>query len=277
MKDDLIHDPLGGMPRLLEIMRRLRDPETGCPWDIEQTFDTIAPYTIEEAYEVADAIERREMGELQGELGDLLLQVVYHAEIAREAGHFDFDDIARGISDKMVDRHPHVFGDESRDKSAEQQTIDWETQKAKERAAKKRAGVLADVAMGLPALMRAEKLQKRAARVGFDWPDTSMVLDKLVEESHELKEARDTLGQAEIAEEYGDMLFVMVNLGRHLGIDVETSLRAANAKFTRRFEAIESTLAAQGRRPEDATLEEMDAIWDAAKAAEKAKASQADS
>lgn len=277
MKDDLIHDPLGGMPRLLEIMRRLRDPETGCPWDIEQTFDTIAPYTIEEAYEVADAIERREMGELQGELGDLLLQVVYHAEIAREAGHFDFDDIARGISDKMVDRHPHVFGDESRDKSAEQQTIDWETQKAKERAAKKRAGVLADVAMGLPALMRAEKLQKRAARVGFDWPDTSMVLDKLVEESHELKEARDTLGQAEIAEEYGDMLFVMVNLGRHLGIDVETSLRAANAKFTRRFEAIESTLAAQGRRPEDATLEEMDAIWDAAKATEKAKASQADS
>ncbi|MEV8465378.1 nucleoside triphosphate pyrophosphohydrolase [Fluviibacterium sp. DFM31] len=269
MTDDLIHDPKGGMPRLLEIMRRLRDPDNGCPWDIEQTFDTIAPYTIEEAYEVADAIERGDMGELKGELGDLLLQVVYHAEIGAEAGHFDFDAIANGISDKMVDRHPHVFGDESRDKSAEQQTLDWETQKARERAARQRAGVLADVALGLPAAMRAQKLQNRAARVGFDWPDTSMVLDKLAEESRELVEARDTLGTAEIAEEFGDLLFVVINLGRHLGVDTETALRAANAKFTRRFEAIEATLAAQGRGPEDSSLEEMDAIWNATKAAEK--------
>ncbi|WP_424990180.1 nucleoside triphosphate pyrophosphohydrolase [Fluviibacterium sp. S390] len=270
MTDDLIHDPKGGMPRLLEIMRRLRDPDSGCPWDIEQTFDTIAPYTIEEAYEVADAIERGAMGELKGELGDLLLQVVYHAEIGTEAGHFDFDAIANGISDKMVDRHPHVFGDESRDKSAEQQTLDWETQKARERASRQRAGVLADVALGLPAAMRAQKLQNRAARVGFDWPDTSMVLDKLAEESRELVEARDTLGAAEIAEEFGDLLFVVINLGRHLGVDTETALRAANAKFTRRFEAIEAALAAQGRAPEDSSLEEMDAIWNATKAAEKA-------
>ncbi|WP_193141699.1 nucleoside triphosphate pyrophosphohydrolase [Meridianimarinicoccus sp. MJW13] len=270
MTDDLIHDPKGGMPRLLEIMRRLRDPDSGCPWDIEQTFDTIAPYTIEEAYEVADAIERGAMGELKGELGDLLLQVVYHAEIGTEAGHFDFDAIANGISDKMVDRHPHVFGDESRDKSAEQQTLDWETQKARERASRQRAGVLADVALGLPAAMRAQKLQNRAARVGFDWPDTSMVLDKLAEESRELVEARDTLGAAEITEEFGDLLFVVINLGRHLGVDTETALRAANAKFTRRFEAIEAALAAQGRAPEDSSLEEMDAIWNATKAAEKA-------
>ncbi|MCA8884216.1 MAG: nucleoside triphosphate pyrophosphohydrolase [Rhodobacteraceae bacterium] len=269
MTDDLIHDPEGGMPRLLEIMRRLRDPDTGCPWDIEQTFDTIAPYTIEEAYEVADAIARRHMEDLKSELGDLLLQVVYHAEMGREAGAFSFDDIARAVSDKMVDRHPHVFGDESRDKSAAQQTVDWEAQKAKERAARARSGVLADVALNLPALMRAEKLQKRAARVGFDWPDTGPVLDKLAEESRELVEARDRLGAEAIAEEYGDLLFVVVNLGRHLGVDVETALRGANAKFTRRFEAIEATLAQQGRGPEDATLAEMDAIWDAAKRAEK--------
>ena len=272
---DPLHDPEGRypggqLPRLREIMRRLRDPETGCPWDIEQDFDTIAPYTIEEAYEVADAIERRAWDELRGELGDLLLQTVYHAQMAEERGLFAFEDVARGVADKMIARHPHVFGDESREKSAEQQTRDWEAQKARERAGKDRGGVLADVAPNLPALMRAEKLQKRAARVGFDWPDIGQVLDKLTEEAGELAEARDRLGAAEIFEEYGDLLFVVVNLGRHLKVDPEAALRAANAKFTRRFEAIEARLAAEGRRPDQASLEEMDAIWTAAKLAEKA-------
>ncbi|MBL9059752.1 MAG: nucleoside triphosphate pyrophosphohydrolase [Mangrovicoccus sp.] len=274
---DPIHDPDGSfpggnLPRLLEIMRRLRDPSTGCPWDIEQDFDTIAPYTIEEAYEVADAIDRRAWDELKGELGDLLLQTVYHAQMARERGLFGFEDVARSVADKMIARHPHVFGDESRDKTAEQQTRDWEAQKARERAGKDRGGVLADVALNLPALMRAEKLQKRAARVGFDWPDIAQVLDKITEEAGELAEARAHLGAAEIFEEYGDLLFVVVNLGRHLKVDAEAALRAANAKFTRRFQAIEALLAAEGRRPEQATLAEMDAIWNAAKHAEKSEA-----
>ncbi len=267
--DTLIHDPNGGMPRLLEIMRRLRDPATGCPWDIEQDFDSIAPYTIEEAYEVADAIQRRDWPELEGELGDLLLQSVYHTQMGAEAGHFTFDSVVKNISDKMVARHPHVFGDESRDKSADQQTADWEAIKAKERAGKKETRTLDGVALGLPALMRAVKLQKRAARVGFDWPDVSHVIDKLQEEAAELVEARDTLTPAEMAEEYGDMLFVMANLARHLKIDPEEALRAANAKFTRRFAAIEDALAQDGRKPADSDLAEMDALWDAAKAAEK--------
>ncbi|MDA7424856.1 nucleoside triphosphate pyrophosphohydrolase [Thalassococcus lentus] len=265
--DDLIHDPKGGMPRLLEIMRRLRDPETGCPWDIEQDFSTIAPYTIEEAYEVADAIERSAWDELKGELGDLLFQSVFHAQMASEKGLFTFDEVADGMSDKMVARHPHVFGDETRDKSAEQQTADWEAIKAAERAAKARGGVLDDVALGLPALMRAVKLQKRAARVGFDWPSTDEVIDKIVEEAQELREADDPAHQRE---EFGDLLFVMANLARHLKIDPEEALRAANAKFTRRFESIERALAEQGRTPKDSNLEEMDALWDAAKAQEKA-------
>jgi len=266
MSDDLIHDPEGGMPRLIEIMRRLRDPETGCPWDIEQDFASIAPYTIEEAYEVADAIERKAWDELRGELGDLLLQSVYHTQMASEAGLFDFDDVANGIADKMVARHPHVFGDESRDKSAEQQVQDWERIKAAERAAKAEKGVLDGVAMGLPALMRAVKLQKRAARVGFDWPSTDEVIDKIVEEAQELREARDA---AHRAEEFGDLLFVMANLARHMEIDPEDALRAANAKFMRRFKAIEAALEAEGRTPHDSDLAEMDALWDAAKAAEK--------
>jgi nucleoside triphosphate diphosphatase len=253
------------MDRLRAIMARLRDPETGCPWDIDQDFGTIAPYTIEEAYEVADAIERQAWGELKGELGDLLFQAVYHAQMAEEAGHFDFDEVATAIADKMVERHPHVFGDESRDKSAEQQTADWEAVKAAERAAKARGGVLDDVALGLPALMRAEKLQKRAARVGFDWPDIGHVVDKIAEEARELAEARDTLSQDEIAEEMGDLLFVMANLARHLKVDPETALRRANAKFTRRFAFIEAELAARGKRPEDSDLAEMDALWDEAK------------
>ncbi|THH38432.1 nucleoside triphosphate pyrophosphohydrolase [Aliishimia ponticola] len=271
MPQDPIHDKAPGMERLLEVMRRLRDPNDGCPWDIEQTFDTIAPYTIEEAYEVADAIERRDWDDLKGELGDLLLQTVYHTAISAEMGLYDFHDVAEGIAQKMIDRHPHVFGDESRDKSAEQQTRDWETVKARERAQKAQKGTLDGVAVGLPALLRAEKLQKRAARVGFDWPSTDNVIDKLTEEAAELVEARDQLTEAEQVEEFGDLLFVMANLARHMGIDPEAALRGANAKFTRRFEGIEARLAAMGKRPEDSDLEEMDALWDAVKAEEKLK------
>ena len=267
MDDALINDPHGGMPRLLEIMRRLRDPDSGCPWDIEQDFGTIAPYTIEEAYEVADAIAREAWDELKGELGDLLFQSVFHAQMAEEKGLFSFQDVADTMSDKMVARHPHVFGDQSREKSAEQQTQDWETIKAAERAAKARGGVLDDVAIGLPALMRAEKLQKRAARVGFDWPDISQVVDKIAEEARELAEARDALPQEKIAEEMGDLLFVMANLARHLKVDAETALRDANAKFVRRFHFIERELEAMDKRPSDSDLEEMDALWDAAKTA----------
>lgn len=266
---DLIHNRDAGIDRLLEIMRRLRDPETGCPWDIAQDFDSIAPYTIEEAYEVADAIQRRDWAELEGELGDLLLQTVYHAAMGAEAGHFSFQSVVRAISDKMVARHPHVFGGESRDKSAEQQTADWEAIKATERAGKAQQGTLDGVAIGLPALLRALKLQKRAARVGFDWPSTTQVLDKMQEEAAELVEARDSLTQAEVEEEYGDLLFVMANLGRHLGLDPEAALRGANAKFTRRFEGVEARLAETGKTPSDSTLEEMDALWEAVKAAEK--------
>lgn len=271
MADDLINDETAGITRLLQIMARLRDPETGCPWDIEQDFDSIAPYTIEEAYEVADAIERRDFAELEGELGDLLLQAVYHAQMAEEAGHFTFQSVVRTISNKMVARHPHVFGDDSRDKSAEQQVADWEAIKAVERAGRAQRGTLDGVAIGLPALLRAEKLQKRAARVGFDWPSTDQVLDKIVEEAGELVAARDTLTQAEVFEEYGDLMFVMANLGRHLGIAPEDALRAANAKFTRRFEGVEARLAEQGKTPSESDLAEMDALWDAVKAEEKGR------
>ncbi len=262
---DPVHDPEGGMPRLLEIMRRLRDPETGCPWDIEQDFASIAPYTIEEAYEVADAIEREAWDELEGELGDLLLQTVYHTAMGEERGFFTFASVANAISDKMVARHPHVFGDESRDKSAAQQTRDWERIKAAERAARAEAGVLDGVAAGLPALTRAVKLQKRAARVGFDWPDIGEVVDKIVEEAGELAAAQNAADPGEIAAEFGDLLFVMANLARHLGIDPEEALRRTNSKFTQRFQYIEERLAEDGRRPEDSNLAEMDTLWDAAK------------
>ncbi len=268
--DALVRDETAGLERLLEIMRRLRDPETGCPWDIEQDFTSIAPYTIEEAYEVADAIERGNMGDLRDELGDLLLQSVYHAQMAEEAGHFAFQDVVRAISDKMLRRHPHVFGDESRDKSAAQQTVDWEAIKAAERAGKPEAtSALDGVAAGLPALMRAIKLQNRAARVGFDWPETAQVVDKITEEAAELVEARDKLGPEELAEEYGDMLFVMANLARHLDIDPEAALRAANAKFTRRFKGVEALLQERGKAPEASDLAEMDALWDEVKRREK--------
>lgn len=258
-----------GIRRLLAIMAALRDPQTGCPWDIEQDFASIAPYTIEEAHEVADAIARNAWDELPGELGDLLLQVIFHAQMADEAGIFGFADVVDSISTKMIDRHPHIFADESRDKSAAQQVRDWEEIKAKERAAKAEKGVLDGVALGLPALTRALKLQNRAARVGFDWPGPADVLAKIAEESRELVEAQGSTDHAHLTEEFGDLLFVMANLARHLDIDPEEALRQANAKFTRRFQSIETALAAQGRRPEDSDLAEMDALWDEAKLAEK--------
>lgn len=270
MTDPDRRDAGSEIARLIDIMAQLRDPASGCPWDIEQDFASIAPYTIEEAHEVADAIDRQAWDELPGELGDLLLQVVFHAQMASEAGMFDFADCAAAISDKLVFRHPHVFGDESRDKSAEQQVRDWEAIKAVERAGKAERGTLDGVAMGLPALTRAVKLQNRAARVGFDWPGAAEVLDKIAEETAELVEARDSLGPDALEEEFGDLLFVMANLARHLKIDPEQALRRANAKFTRRFQAIEASLAIDGRRPENSDLAEMDRLWDEAKVAEKA-------
>ncbi|WP_128254184.1 nucleoside triphosphate pyrophosphohydrolase [Falsirhodobacter deserti] len=250
--------------RLIEVMERLRDPETGCPWDVAQSFATIAPYTIEEAYEVADTIEREAWDELPAELGDLLFQTIFHARIAEEAGLFDFADVARGIADKMIARHPHIF--EGGEKP------DWEALKAAERAARSETRVLDGVALGLPALTRAVKLQRRAARVGFDWPSTDQVLDKVAEEMAELVEARDEKAQADIAEEFGDLLFVMANLARHLDVDPEQALRAANAKFTRRFSFIEDALSKDGRTPAESSLEEMDGLWNDAKAAERATA-----
>ena len=263
--DPLIHDPNGGLPRLARIMARLRAPEGGCPWDLEQTFDTIAPYTIEEAYEVADAIARQDWDGLKGELGDLLFQSVYHAQMAEEAGLFTLDAVLRGIADKMVARHPHVFGD-AEIATAAAQTDAWEARKARERADRAQTGVLDDVPVGHAGLTRAVKLQKRAARVGFDWPDVGQVVDKIAEEARELTED----AHEDRFEELGDLLFDMANLARHLDIYPEAALRAANDKFTRRFRAIEAALAAQGRRPQDSDLAEMDALWNAAKAAEKA-------
>jgi len=260
--------------RLIAIMARLRAKEGGCPWDLEQTFATIAPYTIEEAYEVADAIERNDKPSLREELGDLLLQVVYHARMAEEEGSFAFDDVATAIADKMVARHPHVFGDKEVE-GASGQTRMWEEFKARERAAKAKASgrppsVLDDVPLALPALLRAEKLQKRAARVGFDWPDARQVLDKLEEEIGELRAEIDQGGTpARVADEVGDLLFVLVNLARHLKVDPETALRGCNAKFERRFNFIEASLAAEGRAPKDATLDEMEELWVRAKKAER--------
>jgi MazG family protein len=258
------------LQRLLAIMARLRDPVSGCPWDLQQTFATIAPYTLEEAYEVADAVERGDLHDLKEELGDLLLQVVFHARMAEEQGAFAFEDVAAAISDKMVRRHPHVFGGAAFESVAEQGAA-WEAIKAAERAAKgaHRSGVLDDVPAGLPGLVRAVKLTKRAARVGFDWPDISMVLDKLREELAELEAEIEVGDKAKAREELGDLLFVCANLARKLDVDPEDTLRAANAKFIRRFRDIEAALAEQGRRPDQSNLEEMDALWDAAKAKER--------
>jgi nucleoside triphosphate diphosphatase len=258
--------------RLLDIMAALREPETGCPWDKEQTFETIAPYTIEEAYEVADAIARRDLAALPDELGDLLFQVVYHARMAEEAGLFGFAEVAKSIADKMVRRHPHVFGDAAaRDAAA--QTAAWETQKTAERAARAETGTLAGVPAALPALTRALKLTARAARVGFDWPDTDAVLDKLDEEVAELRAELPTADASadpeRLADEMGDMLFVLANLARKLKLDPEACLRQVNEKFARRFGAVEQRLALAGKAPADATLDEMEAEWQAVKAAEK--------
>jgi ATP diphosphatase len=261
-----------GIDRLRAIMARLRDPAAGCPWDIAQTPATIAPYTIEEAHEVADAVARGAWDELEGELGDLLLQVVYFARMGEEAGHFGWEGICARIADKMIARHPHIFGTASRDKTAEQQIADWEAAKAAERG---RAGALSGIALALPALTRAVKLQARAARVGFDWPSTAEVVDKIAEEARELVAARDRASPAALAEEFGDLMFVMANLARHLRIDPEAALRAANSKFERRFGRIEAWLAETGRRPEDSTLAEMDALWTRAKAEERGAEKQA--
>lgn len=264
-------DASGGLPRLLEIMSRLRDPKTGCPWDIEQTYKSIAPYTIEEAYEVAQAIDQSDWAELEGELGDLLLQVVYYTQMGSEDGHFTFETVTKNIADKMIHRHPHVFGNESREKSSTQQVADWEKIKAAERATKSDtpAKTLDGIALNLPALTRAVKLQKRAARVGFDWPDISGVTDKISEEIAELAEARATKTHVDQVEEYGDLMFVMANFARHLNIDPEEALRAANKKFQRRFEGVEQKLAAMGKTPAQSNLDEMDALWDAVKQNEK--------
>ncbi|MEZ5892209.1 MAG: nucleoside triphosphate pyrophosphohydrolase [Parvularculaceae bacterium] len=255
---------------LLEVMARLRSPEGGCPWDLEQNFRTIAPYTIEEAYEVADAIERGDMKALKEELGDLLFQSVFHAQMAKEAGLFSFGDVAQEIADKMIRRHPHVFG-ETEMRSAEEQTAAWEEQKAEERKAKGEDGLLADVPAGLPGLTRAVKLQKRAGRVGFDWPDARSVLDKIAEETEELKEAMDASDKDHVEEEFGDLLFVLANLSRHLDIDPESALRRANEKFIRRFRHIEKTFAARGESLAGASLDEMEAVWNEAKAIDKEK------
>ena len=259
--------------RLNTIMVRLRDPDGGCPWDVEQTFQTIAPYTLEEAYEVADAIERGDMDELKSELGDLLFQVVFHARMAEEQGLFGFDDVATAIADKLERRHPHVFGPngplEAAKADGAAQKARWEDIKAGERKAKAQHGVLDDVPVGLPALARAAKLTRRAARVGFDWPSTAEVLDKLDEEVAELK-AEIAAGDLDKARgELGDLLFVMANLARKLGVEPEDALRGTNAKFVRRFAFIEAELAKDGRTPEQSDLAEMDRLWDAAKAAER--------
>ena len=250
--------------QLINVMAALRHPETGCPWDKEQDFSTIAPYTVEEAYEVQSAIAAGDPAQLQDELGDLLFQVVYHARLAEERGWFNFDDVAAGITAKMRRRHPHVFGDAAaRDAAA--QTSAWEAQKAAERGAK--AGVLDGVASALPALARAQKLTARAARVKFDWPDANAVLDKLAEETAELRAELPNADPARLADELGDMLFVLANLARKLGQNAESCLAGANEKFSRRFGFIEAALAADGRTPAMSSLAEMDALWTQAKGA----------
>ncbi len=267
---------------LLEIMARLRDRDGGCPWDIEQTFASIAPYTIEEAYEVAEAIEQGDLEALKDELGDLLLQVVFHSRMAEEQKSFNFDDVVAAISHKMVRRHPHVFGDEQ-ERDAATQTASWETQKAEERRAKAKGApvsALEGVTVGLPGLTRALKLQKRAARVGFDWPDARQVLDKISEEIDELREVMDSVAesagpdaktarQARLADEFGDTLFALTNLARHLKIDPEAALRGTNTKFERRFRWVEQRLAEEGVAAADAPLEVMERHWQQAKQTER--------
>jgi len=246
--------------RLLHVMAALRDPDRGCPWDKKQNFATIAPYTIEEAYEVADAIARADFGDLQAELGDLLFQVVYHARMAEEAGRFDFAQVTRAIADKMIRRHPHVFGD-AVTRNAAEQTEAWEAHKTVERAARAETGALAGVPAGLPALSRAAKLTARAARVGFDWPDAVAVLTKLDEEVAELRAELSDARPERLADEMGDLLFVLANLARKLDLDPEVCLRQANLKFYKRFSAIEQAAAAKGKTLAETSLEEMESDW----------------
>ncbi len=260
--------PEAELRRLLDVMAALRDPAAGCPWDKVQTFETIAPYTIEEAYEVADAIANHDFASLPDELGDLLFQVVYHARMAEEAGQFAFANVAAAIADKMVRRHPHVFG-EAAARDAAAQTVAWEEQKRTERAARAETGTLAGIPLNLPALTRAEKLAKRAARVGFDWPDAYSVLDKLDEEIAEVRAELPGADPARLADEVGDLLFVVVNLARKLNLDPEACLRGANHKFARRFGGVEALLAAEGRTPAEASLADMETAWQAVKASER--------
>jgi ATP diphosphatase len=263
-----VADPTKMNPRsmatLKAVMAALRTPGTGCPWDLQQDFTTIAPYTIEEAYEVADAIEKNDMAALKDELGDLLFQPVYHAHMASETGAFDFDDVIEAVVTKMIRRHPHVFGDEAARQAGVKSGF-WEANKALERAAEPKQGVLATVPKALPGLTRALKLQSKAAKVGFDWPSVDNVYDKIAEEIAELRAAPD----ARKAEEFGDVLFALANVARHLGIDPEAALRGTNVKFERRFGFIETELAKQGREPKDSNLDEMDALWNEAKKVER--------
>jgi MazG family protein len=253
--------------RLLDLMARLRDPQHGCPWDVKQNFATIAPYTIEEAYEVADAIERNDLGDLRSELGDLLFQVVFHAQMAKEQGAFDFAAVVAAICDKMERRHPHVFGT-ARIASAEDQTVAWEEHKRRERAASGQS-VLDDVPVGLPALTRASKIGKRVAQVGFEWADISGAIDKVQEEIGELRDEENTgADPTRTEQEIGDLLFSLVNVCRYHRIDPENALRLTNAKFERRFRYIEQQLLTRGRTPAESTLEEMDALWNEAKESE---------
>lgn len=262
---------MSSIDRLLTLMSRLRNPDGGCPWDLQQNFATIAPYTIEEAYEVADAIERNDLRDLRAELGDLLFQVVFHSQLAQEQGAFGFDDVVAAICDKMERRHPHVFGDarnvlgDARIDTAAAQTVAWEEHKRRERAATNDS-VLADVPVALPALTRAHKLGKRAAQVGFEWADIGGAIDKVHEEVDELKqEVASGADKHAMEQEIGDLLFSLVNVCRYLQIDPENALRGTNAKFERRFHYIEQRLKAQGRNPADASLEEMDALWEEGK------------
>jgi ATP diphosphatase len=256
------------LARLLQVMAALRDPATGCPWDRVQTFSTIAPYTIEEAFEVADAISRDDTPAMLDELGDLLFQVVYYARLAEEQGRFAFADVATAITAKMVRRHPHVFaGEDLGDPAA--RTDAWEADKAAERARRCETGALAGVPAALPALTRAAKLTARAARVGFDWPDAPLILDKLAEEAAELRAELAEADPARLKDEVGDILIVAANLARKLGVDPEDALRGANDKFARRFQAVEHRLAQQGMAPADASLEQMEAEWQAVKTAER--------
>ncbi|AEP09594.1 nucleoside triphosphate pyrophosphohydrolase [Micavibrio aeruginosavorus] len=257
------HDSCPSMKDLIAVMAKLRDPNGGCPWDLVQNFQTIAPYTIEEAYEVVEAINTNDMKSLQEELGDLLMQVVYHTQMASEAGHFTFEDVAAGITAKMIHRHPHVFGEAKAADAKDVEKRIWEDQKDKEKGP--RESILDDVPHALPALMRGQKLAKRAARVGFEWPEAVHVLDKLEEEIAELREAMASKGRDEIQDELGDMMFCLMNFGRMLDLDAEETLRKTNAKFERRFRGIERDLKAMNKEFSDTNLEEMEALWQAQK------------